>query len=232
MRYRVEQLAAACDVSVDTIRYYQSRGLIPPPAREGRVAWYDERHAERIREVRALRGKGLTLAAIERVLGDGVDPADADLAVAVAAARGETAEDELLTLDEFADRSGVPASLIQAVEREGIELGRVEDGETRYTAADIDMVRGALRLLEFGLPLGELLALARDTNKAMVALASRAVELFDTYVRKPIRDTAASDDAAAAQLVEAFDALLPAVTNLVANHFRRVLLDQAEERLE
>jgi len=232
VRYRVEQLAAACDVSVDTIRYYQSRGLIPPPAREGRVAWYDERHAERIREVRALRGKGLTLAAIDRVLGDGVDPADADLAVAVAAARGEAAEDELLTLDEFADRSGVPASLIQAVEREGIELGRAEDGETRYTAADIDMVRGALRLLEFGLPLGELLALARDTNKAMVALASRAVELFDTYVRKPIRDTAASDDAAAAQLVDAFDALLPAVTNLVANHFRRVLLDQAEERLE
>ena len=232
MRYRVEQLAAACDVSVDTIRYYQSRGLVPPPAREGRVAWYDDRHAERIREVRALRSRGLTLAAIERVLGDGAEPSDADLALAVAAARGETAEDELLTLDEFADRSGVPASLIQAVEREGIELGRVEDGETRYTAADIDMVRGALRLLEYGLPLGELLELARDTNEAMVALASRAVELFDTYVRKPIRDTAASDEAAAAQLVEAFDTLLPAVTNLVANHFRRVLLDRAEERLE
>jgi DNA-binding transcriptional MerR regulator len=232
VRYRVEQLAAACDVSVDTIRYYQSRGLVPPPAREGRVAWYDDRHAERIREVRALRGKGLTLAAIERVLADGADPADADLALAVAAARGEAAEDELLSLDEFAERSGVPASLIQAVEREGIELGRVEDGETRYTAADIDMVRGALRLLDFGLPLGELLELARDTNEAMVALASRAVELFDTYVRKPIRDTAASDEAAAAQMVEAFDALLPAVTNLVANHFRRVLLHQAEERLE
>ena len=121
MRYRVEQLAAACDVSVDTIRYYQSRGLLPPPVREGRVAWYDDRHAERIRQVRTLRGRGLTLAAIERVLGDGADPADADLAIAVAAARGENAEDELLTLDEFADRSGVPASLIQAVEREGIE---------------------------------------------------------------------------------------------------------------
>ena len=232
MRYRVEQLAAACDVSVDTIRYYQSRGLVPPPTRQGRVAWYDDRHAERIRQVRALRGKGLTLAAIERVLGDGADPADADLALAVAAARGQSAEDELLTLDKFADRSGVPASLIQAVEREGIELGRVEDGETRYTAADIDMVRGALRLLDYGLPLGELLELARDTNEAMVALASRAVELFDHYVRKPIHDTATSEEAAAAQLVEAFDALLPAVTNLVANHFRRVLLDRAEERLE
>ena len=231
MRYRVEQLAAACDVSVDTVRYYQTRGLVPPPAREGRVAWYDDRHAERIREVRELRRRGLTLAAIERVLGDGLDPADADLAVAIATARGEARQDELLTLDGFASRSGVPASLIQAVEREGIELGRTVDGEVRYTAADIDMVRGALRLLEYGLPLGELLSLARDTNEAMVALAGRAVELFDEHVRKPIRDTAGAEEAAA-QLVEAFDALLPAVTNLVANHFRRVLLAEAVERLE
>jgi len=231
VRYRVEQLAAACDVSVDTVRYYQTRGLVPPPAREGRVAWYDERHVERIREVRELRRRGLTLAAIERVLGDGLDPADADLAVAIAAARGEARQDELLTLDGFASRSGVPASLIQAVEREGIELGRTVDGEVRYTAADTDMVRGALRLLEYGLPLGELLSLARDTNDAMVALATRAVELFDEHVRKPIRDTADAEDAAV-QLVEAFDTLLPAVTNLVANHFRRVLLAEAEERLE
>jgi DNA-binding transcriptional MerR regulator len=231
VRYRVEQLAAACDVSVDTVRYYQTRGLVPPPAREGRVAWYDDRHAERIREVRELRRRGLTLAAIERILGDGLDPADADLAVAIAAARGEAQPDELLTLDGFASRSGVPASLIQAVEREGIELGRTVDGEVRYTAADIDMVRGALRLLEYGLPLGELLSLARDTNDAMVALATRAVELFDEHVRKPIRDTAGAEEAAT-QLVEAFDTLLPAVTNLVANHFRRVLLAEAEERLE
>ena len=227
----MEQLAAACEVSVDTIRYYQTRGLVPAPSREGRVAWYDEQHADRIREVRELRRRGLTLAAIERVLGDGLDPADADLALAVAAARGEAQEDELLTLDGFASRSGVPASLIQAVEREGIELGRTVDGEVRYTAADIGMVRGALRLLEYGLPLGELLSLARDTNDAMVTLANRAVELFDEHVRKPIRDTAGSEDAAAAQLVEAFDTLLPAVTNLVANHFRRVLLTAAEERL-
>jgi hypothetical protein len=162
------------------------------------------------------------------VLGDGLDPADADLAVAVAAARGEAREVELLSLEGFATRSGVPASLIQAVEREGIELGRTVDGEVRYTAADIGMVRGALRLLEYGLPLGELLSLARDTNAAMVALATRAVELFDEHVRKPIRDTAGSDDAAAARLVEAFDVLLPAVTNLVANRFRPVLLAAAE----
>lgn len=231
MRYRVEQLAAACEVSVDTVRYYQSRGLLEPPAREGRVAWYGPEHIERIRDVRGLQRKGLTLAAIKRVVEGDLGKPDADLAVAVAAARGDTVEEELLGLDEFAQRSGVPASLIQAVEREGIRFGIEVDGEECYTTADIEMVRGALRLLEFGLPLSELLALARDTNEAMTALATRAVELFDEHVRKPIRDTAASEEAAAAQLVEAFDTLLPAVTNLVASHFRRVLLGVAEEHL-
>jgi DNA-binding transcriptional MerR regulator len=114
VRYRVEQLAAACDLSVDTVRYYQSRGLMPPPVREGRVAWYDDDHAARIREVRSLQRRGLTLAAIKRALDGGPGRPDADLALAVAAARGEGRE-ELLPLEEFATRSGVPASLIQAV---------------------------------------------------------------------------------------------------------------------
>jgi DNA-binding transcriptional MerR regulator len=231
VRYRVEQLASACDVSVDTVRYYQSRGLLPPPEREGRIAWYRQEHADRIREVRSLQRKGLTLTAIKRTLDDDSERVDADLAAAVAAARGERTDEELLTLEEFSARSGVPASLIQAVEREGISFGRPVDGDIRYTSADIQTVRGALRLLEYGLPLGDLLELAREANIAMVALAARAVALFDDHVRKPIRDTASSDEEADAQLVEAFDTLLPAVTDLVASHFRRVLLSTAEEHL-
>ncbi|MEO8477291.1 MAG: helix-turn-helix domain-containing protein [Actinomycetota bacterium] len=233
MRYRVEQLAAECDLSVDTVRYYQSRGLLPQPEREGRVAWYGDDHAARIREIRALQGKGLTLAAIRRVVTGELGPADADLAAAVAAARGDSGDEpELLDLDAFAARSGVPASLIQAVEREGIRLGRTVDGEERYTAGDIELVRTALRLLEFGLPLPDLLGLARDADTAMRGLAERAVELFDEHVRKPIRDTAGDDGAAAAQMVEAFGELLPAVTQLVSHHFRRVLLETAEDHIE
>ena len=230
-RYRVEQLAASCDVSVDTVRYYQAKGLLPPPDREGRVAWYGKEHVERIRAVRALQRQGLTLAAIARVLDGRLDLADAGLAAAVAAERGATVGDDLLPLDAFAAASGVPASLIQAVEREGIRIGRSVDGETRYTASDIELVRTALRLLEFGLPLGDLLALAREADDTMRGLADRAVELFDEHVRKPIRDTGPDPDTATARMVEAFRELLPAVTTLVSHHFRRVLLEVAETRL-
>jgi DNA-binding transcriptional MerR regulator len=230
VRYRVEQLAAACEVSVDTVRYYQSRGLLPQPEREGRVAWYGPTHVERIKRIRDLQGRGLTLAAIGRVVRGDLGPADADLAAAVAAARGND-EPELLTLEAFAAASGVPASLIQAVEREGVRISREIDGEARYTSSDIELVRTALRLLEFGLPLGDLLGLARDADGALRGLAERAVDLFDDHVRKPIRDTAGDAGRVSEQTVEAFRELLPAVTQLVSSHFRRVLLESAEERL-
>jgi DNA-binding transcriptional MerR regulator len=232
VKYRVEQLAAACEVSVDTVRYYQARGLVPQPEREGRVAWYREDHADRIRQIRALQRQGLTLAAIRRVLDGELGLADAGLAAAVAAERGEKADGELLDLEAFAAASGVPPSLIQAVEREGIRIGLAVDGQVRYTRGDIELVRTALRLLEFGLPLGGLLALARDADDAMRGLADRAVELFDEHVRKPIRDTDPDPEAASARMVEAFRELLPAVTLLVSHHFRRVLLEVAEAHIE
>jgi DNA-binding transcriptional MerR regulator len=233
VRYRVEQLAASCDVSVDTVRFYQSRGLLPQPEREGRLAWYGDDHAERIRRIRELQAKGLTLAAIGRVLDGEITPDDADLAAAVVVARGDAeGHAPTLTLDELASASGVPASLIQAVEREGIAVGRHVDGEVRYSNADVEVVRTALKLLEFGLPVGELLGLARDADEALRALAVRAVDLFDAHVREPIRDTVGADPGGGARTAEAFEALLPAVTALIANHFRRVVLEEAERRLE
>jgi DNA-binding transcriptional MerR regulator len=228
----VEQLATACEVSVDTVRYYQARGLLPQPDKEGRVAWYRAEHADRIHQIRALQKQGLTLAAIRRVVDGELGLADAGLAAAVAAERGEAVDGDLLSLDAFASASGVPASLIQAVEREGIRIGTAVDGQTRYTPGDIELVRTALRLLEFGLPLGDLLSLARDADEAMRGLADRAVELFDEHVRKPIRDTAPDADGASARTVDAFRELLPAVTMLVSHHFRRVLLEVAEEHIE
>ncbi|MGZ4188748.1 MAG: MerR family transcriptional regulator [Actinomycetota bacterium] len=232
MGYRVEQLAAACDVSVDTIRYYQSKGLLPPPKREGRVAIYDRDHLTRVRRIRALQQKGLTLAVIRRVLEGKLKRADADLATAVAAAQIESDEDEFLTLDEVAARSGVPSALLRAIERAGLALGRKVDGEERFTSADVALVSQGLRLLEAGLPINDLLALASQYNDAARAVAERAVDMFDRHIRDPIRAQAASEAEAADKLVAAVRELLPAVTALVSHHFRRVLLSVAEEHIE
>lgn len=232
MTYRVEQLAAAAEVSVDTVRYYQAQRLLPAPVRRGRLALYGDEHVERIREVRALQRKGLTLAAVRRVLEGRLGAADQDLAAAVAAVRAEDETEELLSLDDLAQRSGVAAPLLQAFERAGIRLGRSVDGRHRYSGADVDMVRLGLRLLQSGLPLPELLDLARAHDEHVRAVAERAVELFDVNVRGPVRASASDDAEAARRVVSAFRDIFPAVTRLVAHHFRQVLLDVAEEHIE
>ena len=78
----------------------------------------------------------------------------------------------------------------------------------------------------------DLLALARRHHDATRAIAADAVEMFDEHVRRPIQTSDLGDDEKAERLVEAFRTLLPTVTTLVANHFRSVLLEVAQEHLE
>ena len=75
----VDDLAAATGVSVRNIRYYASLGLLPPPERRGRVAYYGAEHRARLDLIRALQDHGFTLQAIERYLSrlaDGVTVED------------------------------------------------------------------------------------------------------------------------------------------------------------
>lgn len=64
----VDELAARTGMTVRTVRFYASEGLLPPPRRRGRVAYYDARHRMRLDLIRTLQEHGYTLAAIERVL--------------------------------------------------------------------------------------------------------------------------------------------------------------------
>jgi DNA-binding transcriptional MerR regulator len=227
--WRVEELARRADISVDTIRFYQKRRLLPPPSREGRVGWYGAEHLDRLQRIKELRGRGLTLALIGRMLDGELDPTDLPLAAAVADAEGP---EEFLSLSELSARSGVPDALLEAVAREHLLVPRIHDGEPRYTSADIAVVQQGLRLLEQGLPLPDLLQLAREHHETTRDVAEAAVALFDRYVRAPLRAADLPDDQKAERLVDAFRTLLPAVTALVAHHFRRVLLEVAQEHLE
>jgi DNA-binding transcriptional MerR regulator len=231
-QHRVEDLARASGVSIDTIRFYQKRRLLPPPAREGRVAWYGPEHVERLTRIRDLQGRGFSLAVIRRLLDGELDPADEPLAAAVAGA--QTGEDtgELLTIEELAARTNVPEAILETVTREGLLVPHRRDGTDRYAAGDVDLVAAGLRLLEAGLPLADLLALARQHHEMTRAIAEDAVVMFDANVREPLRASDLSDDEKARQLVEAFRTLLPTVTTLVAQHFRTVLLEVAQEHFE
>lgn len=239
VRLRVEDFAVRAGLSVDTIRFYQKRGLLPPPVREGRIGWYGPEHVERVERIRDLQRQGFTLAVIRRVLDGELEAADIPLALEVSRAADETdgteaasEPPELLTLDELSERAGVPPALLTAIAREGFLVPRRIDGEPRYTTADLHAVRAGLRLLEAGLPLPELMELGRQQHAATRAVAERAVEMFDAHIREPLKARGLPDDEHAQALVDAFRSLLPTVTTIVTHHFRRVLLEVAQEHLE
>lgn len=233
MKYRIDELATRAGTTVDTIRFYQAEGLLPKPAREGRIAWYEDSHLERLGRIAALKEQGLTLAAIRRLLSGDFAAADERLITAVASsATGRGRPGAALSLEELAQRTGVSAPLLKALEREHLIESSGSDGERLYSEADAIAVTRCLELLEAGLPLSELLALAREHDAVMKEIARRTVELFIRFVRDPALAESPSDEDAAERVVDAFRRMLPATTELVASHFERVLLREALARVQ
>ncbi|WP_343520456.1 MerR family transcriptional regulator [Sphingomonas sp.] len=61
-------LATAGGVGVETVRYYQRRGLLAEPARAGGVRRYGEGDVRRLRFIRAAQEAGFTLSEIGELL--------------------------------------------------------------------------------------------------------------------------------------------------------------------
>ncbi|MFH8580362.1 MerR family transcriptional regulator [Streptomyces zaomyceticus] len=173
----MDELAAAAGITVRTLRFYRERGLIPPPRREGRIAWYDEQHLARLRTIAALLERGHTLNGI------------ADLTTAFESGRnvrevlalGAPSEEEpvRLTPEELADHFAgevTPENLAAA-----LDLGYlVTDGE--------EIIHISRRLLDVsaalvreGVPLAEVLKAGARVREHADALAELFTELLRTH---------------------------------------------------
>ncbi|KFE52791.1 Cd(II)/Pb(II)-responsive transcriptional regulator [Pseudomonas syringae] len=66
---KIGELAKLTDAQVETIRYYEREGLLPPPARsEGNYRLYTQAHVERLTFIRNCRGLDMTLEEIRSLL--------------------------------------------------------------------------------------------------------------------------------------------------------------------
>lgn len=74
MQLTIGKLAAAGEVGVETIRYYQRRGLMGTPARSGGDGWgggvrrYDANDLRRLKFIRSAQASGFTLDEISELL--------------------------------------------------------------------------------------------------------------------------------------------------------------------
>jgi len=228
MEYRIEQLARTAGVAVDTIRFYQGKGLLDAPRREGRVTWYGETHVERLKRIKELQQQGFTLTVIQRFLSGELEPSDEALVAAVT----HPSAPQTLTLAELAERSGVAEPLLLNLQQAGL-LVPIEGGdEPAYPADDLEAIAAGMKLIAAGVPIGALMELGRDYAGAVDRTARQAVDLFDRYVRERIQAEGGETEAAERRLLQTFNELLEASGTLVRHHFQRTLLRAAREHIE
>lgn len=226
-RYRVDELAELAGISVDLVRSYQSRGLLPAPEHEGRVAWYDKRHLDRLRRIRELKAKGWSM----RTIGDALNDRDRGLRGIVEAAV-DTGE-EALDLPALAERTGVPAAVLRSFEASGVLRPRHDErGQAAYTSADVHAMRSLLSLIGTGVPMEEFMAVADVQMAAAQRVAEGTFELFLRYQREPLLARSLPARVEADRLATSLRVLIESVSALLAYNFGRTILDVAQSYLD
>ncbi|MER5746057.1 MerR family transcriptional regulator [Streptomyces sp. NPDC002225] len=175
------ELAEKAGIPVRTVRFYRERGLISPPRREGRIAWYDDRHLARLRTITGLLERGHTLTGI------------ADLARTFESGRDVA---EVLGLGEPTEETPVhltPEQLADYFEGETTTENLATALDLGYLAIDgEEIVHISRRLLDVsselvreGVPLATVLAAGSRVRAHADALAELFVHVLREHTDDP-----------------------------------------------
>jgi len=175
---RIADLARASSLSVRNIREYQDRGLLPPPRRDGRVAWYDEDHLVRLRLISRLLDRGYTIAVIRDLLdawSAGRDLHDV-LGLETTVSRPWTDEEPgratLLQLRRRFRGQLTPGRL-----RRAVRLGLVEPSGATFTVPSPRLLDAGTDLVAAGVPLATVLDLVERVQRDLRSPADRFVRM-------------------------------------------------------
>jgi DNA-binding transcriptional MerR regulator len=170
------------------VRFYATEGLLPPPQRRGRIAYYGPVHRMRLELIRTLQEHGYTLAAIERVLARvplDAEPAEYAVQSAVLAPWLPDAAEEY-------DRTGLERRVGRRISDEELgyleqvgALARVDGSADADAEVDVDAFRTspavlghALELMKLPVPTSVLHDSAAIIDEHATAVAEGLTEVF------------------------------------------------------
>lgn len=230
-RYRREDVARAAGVKVRNLRYYQERGLLPPPRREGRIAWYSDDHLTRLRLISDLLGRGYTVNGIAELLnaweqGGGLS----QLLGLEREMTRDWVQEEPVTLSRGELRELFGPTATAADTRRAADLGYVTVDGDLVTYPSRRLLEATLALVRQGVPLAEVLDAGEFVQAQAAAVADRFVGLF----RRHVIDAAGPEGLerlSATQLqhiTAAVTALRPVAGEVVAMEFARAMARRVE----
>jgi len=226
-RMTVDELARRAGTVSSTVRLYQARGLLPAPARQGRMAFYDAGHLARMRLIAALQERGFSLAAIKELV-DGWE-AGRDLADVLGLERraslwGEE-EPVHLRLSELRRRfpkGAVGPKVLQRV----IRLGLVEREGIGVRVRSMRFLEIGAELVSLGFPLDAVLDEYEHLQQTTDEIAVRFAALFERHLWTEFEHAGMPPDRVG-QLTTTLDRLGPLAEAVVSLALRQALRRQA-----
>ncbi|MFE8946024.1 MerR family transcriptional regulator [Streptomyces sp. NPDC007856] len=187
----IDELAARAGVTVRTVRFYGSKGLLPPPMiGPRRVGHYGPDHLARLALIEELQQQGMTLSAIERYLGQlPADLSPQDLAIhrAVVASWAPDAVDTV-SREELERRAGRPLAAEDVERLAAMNVVMAAEGAEGDTfRVDSGLLRLGVQLLD--VPLSQEVILA--ARKVLIEHSRAAAHALSQLLRGAVteRDT-------------------------------------------
>jgi DNA-binding transcriptional MerR regulator len=174
----VEEVSERTGISVRNLRFYTTRGLVPPPARQGRTAVYAAEHVARFELLQELQSHGLTLAAIERYF-EGIpdDATTEQIALRRATLRPLAApEPTHMTRKDLETRAG--GVLTDAALEQLITLGAATLLDDGTFQVNDNRLRSSLHMIEIGVPTSLAVACDEVYKRHSRAMAAELEALF------------------------------------------------------
>jgi DNA-binding transcriptional MerR regulator len=218
-RFTIDELAREAGTKVSTIRLYQQRGLLPRPAIDGRVGYYDDAHLARLRLVADLQARGYSLAAIRDLAETWESGRDLGAVLGVERALGAPATRTRVSrtdLDRRFPELEHDATLLARVEALG--AARPLDGDEFEVDPGFLEIGSAMHSL--GVPLDVMIDEFERVHAFAHDAAQRYVEQFEAYVWEPSFGGGAPNGVDLEQVAKAIGALRQSAVAVVAGALR------------
>ncbi|MEU4012263.1 MerR family transcriptional regulator [Streptomyces pseudogriseolus] len=222
----IDELAARAGVTVRTVRFYGTKGLLPPPVLgPRRVGRYGREHLARLELIEELQSRGMTLAAIERYLGQlPPDLSVRDLAVQRAVvASWSPGTVETVSRAELERRAG------RALGEEELRRLAAMDVAERAGDADEELFRVDAGLLRLGVELLDV-PLSHESVLAARAVLTEHSRAAARELSRLLRDAVADKDARDVRSLSA--RVHPLVVQALLTTFQRSLKEELREWLD
>lgn len=222
---RIDALARKARTTTRNVRAYASRGLLPPPRLQGRVAFYGEPHLARLRLIHSLAGRGFSLASISELIRAWEQKQDLPQLLGLEAAvttptAGGNQVVSLAELKRLAPQLAKHPKLLQRA----VKLELLAKEGARYRVLNERALHVGRALAAAGLEPGPALESLAPLKAAVEPIAQLFVELFKQQLWAPFLAAGAPPERLQA-LTEQLERLRPIASEAVG-----AVLDQVLDR--